>query len=153
MEQAITGFKRYIQSRYPDSATAKHYIHDMRLFNRLIDKSPSAVNSEDVDRFVEYQLERGLTATTVNRRLATLHTFFEYLAEENPEEEWPNPVHRKRHKVKETKALPQNVSEVDIERLFTQISHSRDQAMFRLMLDVGLRVEEVSKLEVHDLTV
>ncbi|MCP4544595.1 MAG: tyrosine-type recombinase/integrase, partial [Chloroflexi bacterium] len=41
----------------------------------------------------------------------------------------------------------------DIERLFTQISHSRDQAMFRLMLDVGLRVEEVSKLEVHDLTV
>jgi site-specific recombinase XerD len=151
MEEVIARFERYIQSRYPDSATAKHYVHDLRLFSQLIDKPPRAVSREDVDRFVEDQLGRGLAARTVNRRLATLHAFFEYLAEEDAEEEWPNPVIWKRHKVKEGQPLPRDVNEADIERLFAYISQPRDQAMFRLMLDVGLRVEEVSQLKVSDL--
>jgi integrase/recombinase XerD len=151
MEQAIERFERYIKSRYPNSTTARHYVHDLRQFNRLINKPPRAVTREDVDRFVEEQLERGLAATTVNRRLAAVHEFFEYLAEENQEEEWPNSVNWKRHKVKPGKLLPRDVSEPEIERLFAQIVHPRDQAMFRLMLDVGLRVKEVAKLRISDL--
>ena len=152
MEQAIARFEQYIKSRYPNSTTAKHYVHDLRQFNRLINKSPRIVTREDVGRFVDEQLDRGLAATTINRRLAALHEFFEYLAEEKQEEEWPNPVNWKQHKVKPGKPLPRDVSEPEIERLFAQISHPRDRAMFRLMLDVGLRVEETSKLGVGDLT-
>jgi site-specific recombinase XerD len=151
MEQAIEQFEQYIKSRYPNSTTARHYVHDLRQFTRLINKPPQTVTREDVDCFVEEQLERGLAATTVNRRLAALHEFFEYLAEENQEQEWPNPVSWKRHKVKSGKPLPRDVSESEIERLFAQITHPRDQAMFRLMLDVGLRVEEVTKLRTSDL--
>jgi site-specific recombinase XerD len=153
MEQAIEQFEQYIRSRYPDSTTARHYVHDLRQFGRLIDKPPRAVTREDIDRFVDEQLERGLAETTVNRRLAALHEFFEYLAGENEEEEWPNPMNWKRHKVKVGQPLPRDVSEGEIERLFEQTTHPRDKAMFRLMLDVGLRVEEVSKLEINDLTV
>ena len=152
MEQAIEQFEWYIKSRYPNSTTARHYVHDLRLFSQLIDKSVHAVTREDVDRFVEDHLERGLAATTVNRRLAALHEFFEYLAEVNQREDWPNAVNWKRHRVKEGKPLPRDVSEADIERLFTHISHPRDKAMFRLMLDVALRVEEVAKLRVGDMT-
>ena len=151
MKQAIERFERYIKSRYPNSTTARHYIHDLRQFDQLIGKPPRAVTREDVDRFVSDQLDRGLAATTVNRRLAALHEFFEYLAEENQEEEWPNPVNWKRHKVKPGKPLPRDVSEPEIERLFAQITHPRDRAMFRLMLDVGLRVEEVAQLCIGDL--
>jgi integrase/recombinase XerD len=151
MEQAIERFERYIKSRYPNSTTARHYVHDLRQFNRLISKPPHTVTREDVGRFVDDQLERGLAATTVNRRLAALHEFFEYLAEENQEEEWPNPVNWKRHKVKPGKPLPRDISEPEIERLFAQITHPRDQAMFRLMLDVGLRVEEVATSCISDL--
>ena len=100
MEQAIAQFKRYIESRYPNSTTARHYEHDLKLFKQLIDKSPRAGTAEDIDEFVEDQLKRGLAATTVNRRLVSVHELFEYLAEENPEEEWPNPVIWKRHKLK-----------------------------------------------------
>ena len=131
MEQAIEQFEQYIKSRYPNSTTAKHYVHDLRLFSQLIDKSPRAVTREDVDRFVEDQLGRGLAATTVNRRLVSLREFFEYLAEKKQEDEWPNPVIWKRHRVKERQTLPRDVSEADIERLFAQISHPRDKAMFR----------------------
>jgi len=151
MEQAIRQFERYIQSRYPNSTTAKNYKHDLQQFSQLIDKPPRAVTREDVDRFVEDQLERGLTATTVNRRLAALHEFFEYMAAESQETDWPNPVNWKRHKVKPSKRLPRDVSEPVIERLFAQITLARDKAMFRLMLDVGLRVEEVAKLRASDM--
>lgn len=152
MEQAIEQFERYIKSRYPNSTTARHYVHDLRQFKQLIGKPPRTVIREDVDRFVEDQLARGLAATTVNRRLAALHELFEYLAEEQPDVEWPNPVSWKRHKVKPGKPLPRDASESEIKRLFAQITHSRDRAMFRLMLDVGLRVEEVATLRVSDLT-
>jgi integrase/recombinase XerC len=151
MEQAIEQFKQYIKSRYPDSTTAKHYVHDLRQFSQLTAKSPREVTREDVDRFVEDQLGRGLAATTVNRRLASLHEFFEYLAEENQKEEWPNPVSWKRHRVKAGKPLPREASDGEVGRLSKQITHPRDKAMFRLMLDVGLRVEEVAQLRVNDL--
>jgi site-specific recombinase XerD len=151
MEQAIEQFEQHIKSRYPNSTTARHYVHDLRQFKQLINKPPRTITREDVDRFLEEQLERGLAATTVNRRLAALHEFFEYLAAENWGQEWPNPVSWKRHKVKSGKPLPRDVSEPEIERLFAQITHPRDQAMFRLMLDVGLRVEEVTKLRTSDL--
>ncbi len=150
MEQAIEQFEQYIRSRYPNSTTARHYVHDLRQFNQLVSKAPRAITREDVDQFVEDQLERGLAATTVNRRLAALHEFFEYLAE-GSQEEWPNPVKWKRHKVKAGRPLPRDVSEPEIERLFEQLTHPRDQAMFRLMLDVGLRVEEVAVLRSSDL--
>jgi site-specific recombinase XerD len=153
MEQAIEQFEQYIKSRYPDSTTARHYVHDLRQFSQLIGKSPRAVTQEDVDQFVEDQLERGLAATTVNRRLAAVHEFFEYLAEKDQEEEWLNPMSWRRHRVKAGQPLPRDVSEAEVERLFEQITHSRDKAMFRLMLDVGLRVEEVARLQVNDLMV
>jgi len=152
MEQAIARFKRYIESRYPNSTTARHYEHDLKLFKQLIDKSPRAVTAEDIDEFVEDQLKRGLAATTVNRRLVSVHELFEHLAEENPEDEWPNPVIWKRHKLKKGKPLPRDINDVEIERLFEGITHPRDKAMFRLMLDVGLRVEEVAELQTGSLT-
>jgi site-specific recombinase XerD len=151
MEQATDQFERYIKSRYPNSTTAKHYSSDLRQFSQLIGKSPRAVTRGDVDRFVEEQLARGLAATTINRRLAALHEFFEYLADETGDAEWPNPVNWKRHKVKPGKPLPRDVSESEVERLFAQITHPRDLAMFRLMLDVGLRIGEVAVAHVGDL--
>lgn len=153
MEQAIDKFERYIKSRYPNSTTAKHYRSDLRQFSQLVGKPPRTVTRKDVDRFVEEQLTRGLAATTINRRLAALHEFFEYLADETGEPEWPNPVNWKRHKVKPGKPLPRDASEPEVERLFAQITHPRDMAIFRLMLDIGLRVGEIAALRVEDLTI
>jgi len=152
MEQDIKHFEQYIKSRYPNSTTARHYGHDLRLFSRFVGKAPRAVTSKDVGRFVEDQLARGLAATTVNRRLAALRQFFEYLAYEAQDAEWPNPVNWKRQRVKSGKTLPRDVSDEDVKRLFEQITQPRDRAMFQLMLDVGLRVGEVSAMQLGDLT-
>ncbi|MCP4684240.1 MAG: tyrosine-type recombinase/integrase [bacterium] len=152
MEATIAQFEQYLQSRYPHSPTSKHYGYDLRQFSRLIDKRPRAITRKDVDRFIEEQLGRGLAASTVNRRLTALHEYFEYVAAEEDVDDWPNPVQWSRHKVRESKPLPRDASEAEIVRLFEQITQPRDVAMFRLMLDVGLRVGEVAKLCTDDLT-
>lgn len=153
MGTALQRFERYLSARYPNSSTAKHYVHDIQQFQKYIQKAPRAISTADVDAFVHAQLEEGLTASTVNRRLSALHEFFELLARESAADDWPNPVQRRRHRVKEGQALPRDASEEELARLFDQIEHPRDRAMFRLMLDAGLRVGEVATLQVADLTV
>jgi site-specific recombinase XerD len=151
MDEAIQGFNRYLKRRYPGSSTVKHYTHDLQLFQRFVDKPPRAVTRLDIDNFVEDQLARGLSATTVNRRLASLHHFFEFLADEADDDTWANPVVWQRQRVKEGRPLPRDLSDADVERLLAYINHSRDRLMFGLMYWAGLRMGEVAALRVSDL--
>ena len=106
--------------------------------------------AKDIDTFVDNQIAAGLSPTTINRRLASLHTFFEYLASEKPERDWPNPVIRRRHKLKTGSHLPRDVPDDDVARLFAVISDERDRAMFGLMVGAGLRVGEVAALRLDN---
>jgi len=151
MDEAIQGFNRYLKRRYPGSSTVKHYIHDLQLFQRFVDKPPRAVTRLDIDNFVEDQLARGLSATTVNRRLSSLHHFFEFLADEADDDTWANPVVWQRQRVKEGRPLPRDISDANVEQLLAYINHSRDRLMFGLMYWAGLRVGEVAALRVSDL--
>jgi len=151
MNDAIREFERYLNRRCPGSSTVKHYINDLRLFQRFINKPACEVTGLDIDRFIEDQLARGLTATTVNRRLASLHHFFEFLADEADDDAWANPVVWRRQRMKEGQPLPRDISDADAERLFACIDHPRDRLMFDLMCWVGLRVREVATLRVSDL--
>jgi site-specific recombinase XerD len=150
MDESIQDFKRYLKCRYPGRSTAKHYVNDLKHFQRLIGKPPRAVTRQDVGTFIEDQLARGYAATTVNRRLASLHHFFEFLADQADDDTWANPVVWRRHGVKEGKPLPRDVCAAKIERLFAHIDHPRDRLMFDLMYEVGLRVGEVAALRLSD---
>lgn len=151
MDKDIRAFERYLERRYPGSSTAKHYISDLNLFRQLVGKGPREVTRLDIDRFVEDQLARDLAATTVNRRLASLYHFFEFLADEAEDDNWGNPVVWRRHRVKEGQPLPRDVSDAEVERFFDHTTHPRDRLMFSLMCQVGLRVGEVAALHVSDL--
>ncbi len=151
MDGDIRKFEHYLQRRYPGSSTTKHYISDLQLFQQLVDKPPREVTRLDIDRFVEEQLARGLSSTTVNRRLASLHHYFEFLADETEDDGWANPVVWRRHRVKEGKPLPRDVSDAEVAWLFVCIDDPRDRLMFNLMVQLGLRVGEVAALRLSDL--
>jgi len=119
----------------------------------LGDKSPQEVTVQDVDCFIDQQVLQGLSPATINRRLATLHTFFEFLAAEEPDQEWPNPVIWRRHRVKQGTHMPRDGSDAAVEQLFSVIDGARDRAMFGLMVGAGLRVGEVVALRVKDLQI
>lgn len=152
MNEAIKRFENYLRRRYADRSTPKHYVSDVSLFARLVgDKQPDQISVQDVDRFVDHQISQGLHPATINRRLATLRTFFEFLAAEEPDREWPNPVIWRRHGIKRGAHLPRNASDQDVERLFAAMNDARDRAIFGLMVGAGLRVGEVAKVRLPDL--
>lgn len=152
MDEATEQFECYLRRRYSDRSTPKHYLSDLRIFVRHIGhKSPTEVKVQDIDSFVDHQVKRGLSPATINRRLSTLHTFFEFLASEDPDRPWPNPVIWRRHKVKQGEHLPRDVPDAVVERLFAAIDSDRDRAMFALMIGAGLRVGEVADLRLQGL--
>jgi site-specific recombinase XerD len=153
MKEAQARFEQYLKRRFGQSSTLKHYRSDLNIFIALIgsNKAPEAVTAEEIDTFVDHQIAAGLSPATINRRLSSLHTFFEYLVSEKPGADWPNPVIKRRHRLKMGSHLPRDMSDSDIARLFAVISNARDQAMFGLMVGAGLRVGEVTTLHLDSL--
>lgn len=146
-------FAQYLTRRFGDRSTPKHYGSDLDIFIRFIgDKEPAAVTAQDVDAYVTHQLESGLKPATINRRLASLGSFFDYLASLEPDKVYPNPVIWRRHAVKQGEMLPRDASDADLAALFAVIENSRDRAMFGLMLGSGLRVGELVDLTLDDLS-
>lgn len=150
-EESLQRFEQYLRRRFPDRRTPKDYLSDMRQFMSLCSKPWREVTMHDIDAFVDHQRQRGLKPTTVNRRVASLKTFFDFLAEECGDLSWPNPVRFKRHAGKRPRQLPRDLSDESIERLWSVITSPRDRSWFALMLRAGLRVGEVVDLKLNDL--
>jgi len=147
MEEAKARYGKYLYRRYGDRSTPYHYLCDLALFIQEVGpKDPRSVRVGDIDQFVDGQVKRGLKPSSINRRVASLHTFFEFLASEVPDEVWPNPVNHRRHGIKQGTSLPRDASDSAVEALFAVIDDARDRAIFGLMVGAGLRVGEVVTL-------
>jgi site-specific recombinase XerD len=142
----VQRFEAYLKRRFPGRSTAKHYASDLRIFIEYHSGPLTKVAVQDVDAFVDEQRARGLALATVKRRAAALKTFFDFLAEEMGEPDWPNPVSVRRHGGRQPRYLPRDLSDDEVERLLEVVENWRDRAMIGLMLYAGLRVSEVAGL-------
>ena len=150
-DESIQQFEQYLQRRFPDRRTSKDYLSDLRQFTAFCQKAWREVSMHDIDDFVNQQRAQGLKSTTVNRRVAALKTFFDFLAEESDDLSWPNPVRFKRHAGKRVRSLPRDLRDEDLQRIWAVISSARDRAWFVLMVRAGLRVGEVVDLKLANL--
>lgn len=153
MQDAVESYCIHIKMLLPKSETAKHYASDLNQFMQVIEKSPPEINSHDISQFVTSQLEAGRSAATINRRLATLSSFFDYQNEIIPESERRNPVSWRIHRIETGYHLPKDLPERVVRQLWESVMKGaiRDQVMLGLMLDVGLRVGEVAALKIEDI--
>ena len=119
MKTEIEKFKQYLEQRYPERSTAKHYISDLRIFGRSVNYiSPKEIKPKLIDEFVQEQSRQGKKGETINRRLASLSSFFDFLIEEAEDDGWSNPVRWKRQGVKLGRHLPRDVSDETVSHLF-----------------------------------
>ncbi len=150
MVNEIQSFVNWLRRRNPQARTWKDYRHVLNGFNAAVDdKSPNAVTIKDIDDFVGMLVEHGLQAATINRHLATVISFYSFLALENPE--LVCPVRVKRHFTRKPEKLPRSVPTPSLQSFFSVIEDTRDKAMFLLMLRCGLRIAEVAQLQLSDL--
>ena len=152
MKAAIDRFKQYVEQRYPDRSTSKHYMSDLAIFHQIIgDVHPQTITPKIISDFVEMQSNQGLKGSTINRRLSALSSFFEFLIFETEDDGWSNPVQWKRHSIRSGHHLPRDVSDQIVSQLLAVIDDPRDQAIIGLMINAGLRVGEVVELQLNDL--
>ncbi len=149
-QESIQRFEQYLKRRFPDRRTAIDYVSDIRQFAAHCPKPWREVTLLDIDAFVDQQRAEHSQAT-VQRRVAALKTFFDFLAEETGDLSWPNPVRFKRHGGKLPHRLPRDLSDETVARVWQVITAPRDQAWFVLMWRAGLRVGEVVDLKLTDL--
>jgi site-specific recombinase XerD len=150
MLPAVQHFGKWLRRKNPRSTTQVHYLSDLKLFFTWAAKSPEVITLRDIDAYVEHAQRLGHAVATVNRRLAAIRGFYDFLelvSAESP----PNPVLPQRHFIRQGRRLPRDAEDTDVERLFRVISSPRDRAMFLLMVRCGLRVGEVHNLSLNDL--
>jgi site-specific recombinase XerC len=157
-----------------------NYAHDLKIFVNVIGKPVLDVTAADIFYFIQQQQRspnrrrpqnvisfeedtRGLSQATIRRRLSTISSFYDYLVlkgelEANPVpwgqavRQWMRP-HRSRHFLRSPDALPQILSQGEIDRFLGSLRTYRDRAIFLVMLLSGLRKEEVTHLRLADIDV
>ena len=146
----IDRFVKWLRRRNPSADTAKSYQYHLRKFTEVVgDCAPADVTLHDVDDFIQFQAERGLKSSSINRSLTAVTSLYRFLADEDPTLECP--VLRHRHWLRDHQRLPRAVPKEEVEILFAVIEDGRDRAIFLLMLRSGLRVSEVARLTLRDL--
>ncbi|MCC6607870.1 MAG: tyrosine-type recombinase/integrase [Anaerolineae bacterium] len=146
----IDRFVKWLRRRNPSADTAKSYQYHLRKFTEVVgDCAPADVTLRDIDNFIQFQAERGLKSSSINRSLTAVTSLYRFLADEDPTLECP--VLRHRHWLRDHQRLPRAVPKEEVEKLFAVIEDGRDRAIFLLMLRSGLRVSEVARLTLRDL--
>ena len=103
-----------------------------------------AVCNEQILSFIDFLRGKRLKAKTVNCYLQSIRGFYDYLYDEE-DVRLINPV-KKGYALRESKPLPKYLKDHEIAKLFKCIKNLRDQAIFKIMLRCGLRIEETVNL-------
>lgn len=156
MNEFIDNFLRYLELEKGVSAhTLRAYRKDLEGFSGYVNMEPEKIDMIDVRGFIAGEIKKGLDKTTVSRRLSSIRSFFKYLYREgyiktNPAKLVPNP--------KIPKLLPKFLTVDDVFALIEKpegigFMPARDRAILELLYSSGLRVSELSGLNMEDLNI
>jgi integrase/recombinase XerD len=150
------GFKAWLQLEKSLSANSvEAYLHDIDKFTAYllvneIKKTPSDIELKDLEHFLKWIHELGMTASSQARIISGLRSFYKYCLLEQISEKDPT-VLLEAPKLK--RLLPDTLSFEEIESIISAIDVSvpeggRNKAIFETMYSCGLRVSEVVNLKI-----
>ena len=139
-------------------ATVKHYRDDLKEFERFfqgLDQQLSweSVDSDIVRRWMEYMMDKGNAASSVNRRLSALRSFYRYALRRNLVVK--DPVHGIQ-RPKRKRPLPQFLKESEMDRLLDERmwTDSYKDVLARTIIvtfyETGVRISELIGLNDKD---
>jgi site-specific recombinase XerD len=121
----------------------------IRQYVLWIDVQIEMVDHNKIGEYTDHLLYRRLKPKTINCHLACIRVFYDYMHHEEGIDV-KNPVKRG-SALRMPSPLPKHLRDEEVVLLFDSIKKPRDQAMFRIMLRCGLRVDEVANLYISDL--
>lgn len=159
-KQAISEFVNYITYEKRFSAhTVLAYTNDLAQFNIYISvigevTEASLINHQLIRGWLASMIEAGVAASSVNRKISSLKSFFKYLQKNGQIE---TNVMAKIQSPKKSKKLPVYVEEHSMDAMLSSMSEStetfakqRDLLMLLLLYSCGLRRSELMNLTEKD---
>lgn len=155
MVEKFLDYMRYERNRSP--LTVQNYEEDLRMFEAFFKNKDNQVSWESVDSdlirdWMEDMMDSGHAATSVNRRLSALRSFFRFalsrhLVERDPAHAIVGP--------KKNKPLPAFVKEKEMNRLLDgeemwgdSFEDLRARTIIILLYHTGIRVSELTGMDV-----
>lgn len=160
MVEKFLDYMRYERNRSP--LTVQNYEEDLRMFEAFFKNKDNQVSWESVDSdlirdWMEDMMDSGHAATSVNRRLSALRSFFRFalsrhLVERDPAHAIVGP--------KKNKPLPTFVKEKEMNRLLDgeemwgdSFEDFRARTIIILLYHTGIRVSELTGMDVSSVDV
>ena len=144
LTEMIASYRRFLKRRNYSGHTVKNYLNILSHFFAWLQVPIEQVTTRETDTYMDRLLRDRKKPKTINCHLSCIHTFFDYLIEDE-RILFINPV-RKNYRLCLPRPLPKHLRDEQIITLFKEINDVRDRVMFTLMLRCGLRVEEVARL-------
>lgn len=154
----VDSFLDYLSSELNRSRlTVENYREDLASFEEFARASSDSFSWETVDadlvrNWMESMLDQGHTATSVNRRLSALRSFYRFALSRSYVES--DPVHHIKGP-KKNKPLPQFLKECEMEELLDRKMWGNDykdvraRTIILLFYETGIRVSELINLDVR----
>lgn len=158
-ERFINDFLNYLtHERVYSPHTVTSYGKDLHEFDAYLEQTEKTLELTDADAdlvrgWAMELMATGMKATSVNRKLSSLRTFYKYLLKKgeikvSPVQNISGP--------KKTKPLPQFVREGDMERLLRTTAQGeswqevREHVILQLFYETGMRLSELMRLNEED---
>jgi integrase/recombinase XerD len=155
----INGFKSYLQlERSLSENSVEAYLHDVDSLVQYLEInqstcSPGSLTLHELQNFLKWINELGMTARTQARVISGIRAFYKYLVMENITATNPTEL---LELPKIGRKLPDTLSVCEIEKLISAIDLStpegkRNKAMLEILYGCGLRVSELVNLKISHL--
>ena len=155
----IKAFREYLKLELSLSDNSvEAYVHDIMLFNQFLEMHELELNFDQVthkqiEQFLDYLFELGLSASSQTRILSGIRSFYRFMQEEslmesNPARLITNP--------ETSRKLPEMLTYEEIKKMLDAIDLSepigqRNKTMIELLYACGLRVSELINLKVSQI--
>ena len=153
------GYKAYLQlERSLSDNSVQAYLRDIEKLTQFLQltkilKPPDQIDLKDLQQFLRYIHELGMTATSQSRIISGIRSFYKYCLIENISKSDPSVL---LEAPRTKRALPDILSFAEIENIINAIDLStpeggRNKAILEVLYSCGLRVTELVNLQVSHL--
>lgn len=157
-QETAREYRRYIKlEKHLSENTIEGYMQDLSEFAhfilRMYDVPPQKVESQMIERYMAWLYDVGRRRTSQARRLSGIKSFYNFLLLGDRIQTLPTEYIEA---PKFGRTLPDVLSTEEVDRIISAVDRStakgrRDSAMLEVLYSCGLRVSELTSLQVSDL--
>ena len=152
MENTINDFLDHLKfERGYSENTISAYRRDIRQFEEYLKlqhvSSPSNISRSHISSFITKLMAMGMKASSIERHIAAIKSFFGYLIREGKLMSNPTADIELPHK---SKKLPKALTMLEASRLVETPRSARDRAILELLYATGIRASELINLTLND---